>query len=246
MPSSRSNRFSVLSPQFSVEENRVDLHAICSGRLLRSAYAFAGRALLSPACARGLRRTLFLSLAVPLFAIPQTNHQQPAKKGTATRINELTLAGLRPGRSTRTEALQLYKGREFGSPKASPADQLVFQDQCRDLALAMDLDARRTIQVIRVGFYCCSTVDCFVAQPSPWKTGQGLAIGDSPEKTAQIYGQPDSKSPSTQNGQPLELWYYAFDWAGPDVPQVMEVLCTREKDGQPGRVIEITLAAPSL
>jgi hypothetical protein len=42
------------------------------------------------------------------------------------------------------------------------------------------------------------------------------------------------------------LWYYAFDWAGPDVPQVMEVVCTREKDGQAGRVVEITLAAPSL
>jgi hypothetical protein len=26
----------------------------------------------------------------------------------------------------------------------------------------------------------------------------------------------------------------------------MEVLCTREKDGQPGQVVEITLAAPSL
>ena len=61
-----------------------------------------------------------------------------------------------------------------------------------------------------------------------------------------VYGEPDSKSPSTRDGQPLELWYYAFDWAGPDVPQVMEVLCTREKDGQAGRVVEITLAAPSL
>ena len=34
--------------------------------------------------------------------------------------------------------------------------------------------------------------------------------------------------------------------AGPDVPQVMEVLCTAEKDGEPGRVVEITLAAVSL
>jgi len=42
------------------------------------------------------------------------------------------------------------------------------------------------------------------------------------------------------------LLYYAFDWAGSDVPQVMEVLCTVEHDGKPGRVIEITLAASSL
>jgi hypothetical protein len=42
------------------------------------------------------------------------------------------------------------------------------------------------------------------------------------------------------------LLYYAFDWAGADVPQVMEVVCTLEEDGKPGRVVEITLAAPSL
>jgi len=58
--------------------------------------------------------------------------------------------------------------------------------------------------------------------------------------------EPDSRSPSTKDGQPLELMYYPFDWAGPDVPQVMEVLCTKEADGKPGRVVEITLAAPSL
>lgn len=55
-----------------------------------------------------------------------------------------------------------------------------------------------------------------------------------------------SRSPSTKNGQPLELLYYAFDWAGPDVPQVLEVVCTAPKDGTPGRVVEITLAASSL
>ena len=61
-----------------------------------------------------------------------------------------------------------------------------------------------------------------------------------------MQGEQDLKSPSTRDGQPLELGYYAFDWAGTDVPQVMEVLCTRAKDGQPGRVVEITLAASSL
>jgi hypothetical protein len=35
---------------------------------------------------------------------------------------------------------------------------------------------------------------------------------------------------------------YQFDWAGSDVPQVMEVLCARDT----GRVVEITLAFPSL
>jgi hypothetical protein len=38
------------------------------------------------------------------------------------------------------------------------------------------------------------------------------------------------------------MLYYAFDWAGADVPQVMEVYC----DTTTGRVVEITLSAPSL
>ena len=42
------------------------------------------------------------------------------------------------------------------------------------------------------------------------------------------------------------MLYYAFDWAGPDVPQVMEVLCTVGNEGKPGVVVEITLAASSL
>jgi hypothetical protein len=61
-----------------------------------------------------------------------------------------------------------------------------------------------------------------------------------------LYGNADSRSPSTKNGQPLELLYYAFDWAGPDVQQVMEVVSTAPKAGAPGRVVEITLAAGSL
>jgi hypothetical protein len=73
-----------------------------------------------------------------------------------------------------------------------------------------------------------------------------LPLEDSASRVMDIYGKRDSRSPSTKGGQQLELLYYAFDWAGPDVPQVMEVLCTMEKDGKPGRVVEITLAAPSL
>jgi hypothetical protein len=42
------------------------------------------------------------------------------------------------------------------------------------------------------------------------------------------------------------LLYYAFDWAGPDVPQILTVLCTVEKNGKPGRVVEMTLDVESL
>ena len=69
---------------------------------------------------------------------------------------------------------------------------------------------------------------------------------DQAPPVMQLYGQLDSRSPSTKGGQPLELLYHAFDRAGPDVPQVMQVVCTASGDGEPGRVVEITLAASSL
>jgi hypothetical protein len=73
-----------------------------------------------------------------------------------------------------------------------------------------------------------------------------LRVGDAGAKVYSLYDESDSRSPSTKNGQPLELWYYAFDWVGPDVPQIMEVVCTAPKDGSIRRVVEITLTANSL
>jgi hypothetical protein len=213
---------------------------LCSGRLLR-------RVLFAVLSSAGLCSSGFTPLpAVVTVAAAQTstNPKPAAKKAAAHRANEMTLAGLRPGRDSLARAAQL--NRQFGAAKTQPGNQTVWLDACRDLSLTIDGSEEKRAEVIRVGTYAGSTADCLVTQPSPWKTGLGLRVGDPTSKLAQIYGPADSKSPSTRDGQPLELWYYAFDWAGPDVPQVMEVLCTREKDGQPGRVIEITLAAPSL
>ncbi|MGB2676907.1 MAG: hypothetical protein WAN12_07485 [Candidatus Acidiferrum sp.] len=168
--------------------------------------------------------------------------QTPPKKATH-RANELTLAGLRPGRDRLSRAVRLYRNID---PKSSTNDsQTIWLDPCRKQLLAIDFDTGKKIEVIRAGAVNL-TADCLAVPPSPWKTGRGLRLGDATTKVTQLYGEPDSRSPSTRDGQPLELWYYAFDWAGPDVPQVMEVLCTKEKDGQAGHVVEITLAAPSL
>jgi hypothetical protein len=193
-----------------------------------------------------LRRAFVVCIvfAAATFANEQTNKVPAVKKATATRANEFTLAGLRPGKDTLARAKVLNK--QFGSGKELPGDQTVWYDMCGDLSLTVDSDKQKQIEVIRAAAWGGSTADCAGGPPSPWKTGMGLRVGDRTTKLAQLYGDADSKSPSTRGGQPLELWYYAFDWAGPDVPQVMEVLCTREKDGQPGRVVEITLAAPSL
>jgi hypothetical protein len=114
--------------------------------------------------------------------------------------------------------------------------------------LNLDLDERGLIQTIRLsievfnGMHNCALVEAGAG----WKTGRGLGLRSACADVSKLYGEANSRSPSTKNGQPLELLYYAFDWAGPDVPQVMEVVCTAPKDGSPARVVEITLAASSL
>lgn len=197
--------------------------------------------------------------------------QKPTPKATAAKkANELTLAGLRPGRDSVSKAKT-----KFGTKNMSATDGVIFWS-CGDWKMTLDLDARTAVRAVIVSDSTFGKghpqappshqakdipIPCYLQTTSTavsvekgeglnlknlWTTGKGLALGDPVERLTSLYGAPDSRSPSTKDGQPLELWYYAFDWAGPDVPQVMEVVCTREKDGQAGRVVEITLAAPSL
>ncbi len=197
--------------------------------------------------------------------------QKPTPKATTTKkANELTLAGLRPGRDSIAKAKT-----KFGTKNMSATDGTIVWN-CGDWKMTLDLDAHTAVRTVIVsdGAFAKPRTDtphsnevknipipCYLQTTSTalnlergegsnlknlWTTGKGLALGDSVERLTSLYGEPDSRSPSTKDGQPLELWYYAFDWAGPDVPQVMEVVCTKEKDGQAGRVVEITLAAPSL
>jgi hypothetical protein len=187
-----------------------------------------------------LRRALLAFFLVTTLAGAHTG-QKPAAKRAAHRANELTLCGLRPGKDIAAKASRMY--RRWLPGRDTKEDQLSWHDHCHGLALVVDLDGKRKIQVLRL-MQWIQAGDCF--KPPPWKTGRGLRLGNATTKVTQLYGEPDSRSPSTKDGQPLELWYYAFDWAGPDVPQVVEVLCTMEQGGQPGYVVEITLAAPSL
>jgi len=194
---------------------------------------------------RFLKRGLLACLVAAGLAAAQTTQKTAAKRPEVRRANEMTLAGLRPGRDTLPRAQRLCK--RFGDPHEEQGDS-IWEDRCHKISLTVTYGQEQRIETIRIGKTKGSIdADCFEdIKREPWQTGRGLKVGDLAEKIAEVYGEPESKSPSTRDGQPLELWYYAFDWAGPDVPQVMEVLCTREKDGKAGRVVEITLAAPSL
>jgi hypothetical protein len=185
----------------------------------------------------------------------------PTVKSTTTaashRNDELTLAGLRPGRDDLAKAQKLFR-----KPSLTKFDGTnpIWHDACRNqnLSIITDPDSG-TIQEVRVSEnnskFASATPSSTVAEsncasraamPSRWLTGHGLLIGSSCSRTFELYGQPGSRGPSTKDGQQLELLYYAFDWAGPDVPQVMAVLCTPGSSAKAGRVVEITLMAPSL
>jgi len=73
-------------------------------------------------------------------------------------------------------------------------------------------------------------------------SGRYLLLHDRCKRIEEIYGEAESRSPSVKGGDKLELYLYKFDWAGPNVPQVMEVSC----DASSQTVVEITLAASTL
>jgi hypothetical protein len=178
---------------------------------------------------------------------PQTIRIDDKYSSRPFRSNELTLAGLKPGIDTLKQAKSRFK---LLTPQADDNTGYVFHDVCIHADLFVETDAYGRIGTLRIAKSDTTIIfDCdpkAVRKMPPLKTGRGLSIFDPTQKVVLLYGEPTSRSPSTKNGQPLELLYYAFDWAGPDVPQVMEVVCTAPKDGTPGRVVEITLAAGSL
>ena len=201
----------------------------------------------------------------PLPAHISTAHPPTSAKSSATisarRNDELTLAGLRPGQDDMAKAQKFFR-----KPSVTKFDgtNLIWNDKCRNQSLSIITDADSgTIQEVRVyennskfpsgtpsstvGESGCTSSTAAAAEArSRWTTGHGLVIGSSCSRVFELYGQPGSRGPSTKDGQQLELLYFAFDWAGPDVPQVMAVLCTPGSSAKPGRVVEITLMAPSL
>lgn len=200
-----------------------------------------------------------------MLAIAQAPQEKPPKDAFAFRYNELSLAGLRPGRDKLQQARKMYDGPWLKTAPNEP-DAIQIKGNCTGAVLNIEADKSGVIQQIvlsekdaeeaqKRSFLgpCADLTHSELFTDSPmakrrvrWVTGRNIALGSTVSELHAAYGDPGAKSPSSKGGQPLELWYYAFDWAGPDVPQVMEVLCTPKKDGKPGRVVEITLAAPSL
>jgi hypothetical protein len=194
-----------------------------------------------------MRSWLSASLMMLMTSQAGAGQAKPAHSGNHfARDNEWRLAGLWPGHTS-------LSGAEIILGKASldePGGKSLTWHTCRGDFVIADADGRGIIQSVRVSKDLSGQRknDCYkaVRNISKWATGKGLRLGNSVSRVLQLYGAPESRSPSTKDGQQLELLYYPFDWAGPDVPQVMQVLCTAGNDGQSGRVVEIMLSASSL
>jgi len=159
--------------------------------------------------------------------------------------NETLLAGLRPGRDTFAVAEKRFKGKSLSEEPNSGSRE--WRDDCSGRSIRLEVDAKSIIQSITITTLGTQEGKCSDRRPDfldprNWLTGLGLRMGDSQDRVVALYGEPNSSGPASKNKQELELMYYQFDWAGSDVPQVMEVLCARDT----GRVVEVTLAFPSL
>jgi hypothetical protein len=166
---------------------------------------------------------------------------QPAIRHT----NETLLAGLRPGRDTFAIAEKRFKGKSISEEANSKSKE--WRDDCSGRSIRLEVDAKSVIQSVTITTLGSQEGKCSDRRPDfldprNWLTGLGLRMGDSQDRVVGLYGEPNSSGPASKNGQEIELMHFQFDWAGPDVPQMMEVLCARET----GRVVEITLAFPSL
>jgi hypothetical protein len=131
----------------------------------------------------------------------------------------------------------------------SVTDASLWGDICTHRDLRVEVDGNKIVQTVTVDTNYNSEImaKCLasVMAPARWNllaTGHGLQLGDPCSRVAEIYGKPESQSPSVRGSEQLELWLYSFDWAGADVPQLMEVSCSVSSK----QVVAITLAASSL
>jgi hypothetical protein len=152
------------------------------------------------------------------------------------------LAGVLPGHTTAGRAQAIP-----GEPSRANLEKHSTTWTTCQKSLETKTDLKGIVQVVTVWTTLATWqgLDCFgsATGESKWVTSLGLGTGDSTEQVMKLVGQPASRSPSTTGTQQLELLHSCFVWAGPDVPYVMDVRCTLEKDGKPGQVVEIKLAA---
>ena len=166
----------------------------------------------------------------------------PAQRANAPKpTNELTLAGLRPGRDSLVNAFKRYKQKYLLSK--TNAESKEWRDTCTGHSLALAVDSQSVIQAITVSSLVPRDGNCDnrrfeFLNLGDWITGKGLRLGDTRNHVVELYGEPSSSEPVVRDDADFELLQFDFEGLGPGVPQQMQVYCQRDS----GRVVEITLS----
>jgi hypothetical protein len=187
---------------------------------------------------------LLVSVVVGVAALAMQVGSHAERKA---RVNELTLAGLRPGRDKIAAPAKEFRELTLD---AAVSDAYVWGDICTHRELRVEADAGGgAVQIVTVGSRYKPEImaKCAASAMDPKRlklisSGRGLQLGDACGRVEEIYGKAESRSPSVAGSDKLELYLYKFDWAGTDVPQVMEVSC----DASSQTVAQIMLAAATL
>lgn len=191
---------------------------------------------------RGLRRTaiastllLIVSLCCgPLFWGQSVDGNPDHPAGN---VNELTLAGLRPGRSTLRDAVRRY-GPHWFHPTPQETDLYLWSDPARHLLLSAEVNKQGQIRVVSITH---TDVNAPVRSVLPLRagvTGRGVRLGDTRQQLRKVYGKPFFEGPSSLDGQDVHLIVYNFSWAGTDKPQILESSFDRS-----GHLVKMTLSA---
>ena len=188
---------------------------------------------------------LLVSAAVATLAM-----QVGSGAGGQKRAIELMLEGLRPGEDSLEKASKRFgKESKIGAPDDPNAHS--WPINCLVDDLEVEADPNGIIRNVTVSFSSNLTGRIVVDRDdrvasrkfrSQIGAGRNLLLHDRCGRIEEIYGRAESRSPSVKGNDKLELYLYKFDWAGTDVPQVMEVSC----DASSQTVAQITLAAATL
>jgi len=192
---------------------------------------------------RASKRFWLLVSVVAFLALAVQVGLQAVQRG---RVNELSLAGLRPGHDKVSAPANEFRDL---TRDAAVTDAYVWGDICMHRELRVETDGSGVVKIVTVGSNYKPEImaKCAASAMDPKRlrlvaSGHGLQLGDACGRIEEIYGKAESRSPSVRGNDKLELYLYKFDWAGPDVPQVMEVSCGTSSQA----VVEITLAAATL
>jgi hypothetical protein len=192
---------------------------------------------------RASKRFWLLVSAAAFVALAVQVGLQAVQRG---RVNELSLAGLRPGHDKISAPANEFRDL---TRDAAVTDAYVWGDLCMHRELHVETDGSGVVKIVTVGSNYKPEImaKCAASAMDPKRlrliaSGHGLQLGETCGRIGEIYGKAESRSLSVKGSDKLELYLYKFDWAGPDVPQVMEVSC----DASSQAVVEITLAAATL